>query len=74
MGAQRPAGKRKRRAPVCRGPPSVAGNKGLAAESRWALPRQSPAVPASFRILGVTKMMSSRLSSRTDVVLNSQLR
>lgn len=36
--------------------------------------RQSPAVPASFSILGVTKMISSLLSSRTEVVLNSQLR
>lgn len=36
--------------------------------------RQSPAVPPSLRMRGVTKMISSLLSSRTEVVLNSQLR
>ncbi len=48
----------------------IAGGK-----ARDTLPvRQSPAEPASFNILGVTNISSSLLSSRTEVVLNSQLR
>lgn len=52
-----------------------AGTNGLARGRLVAASvRQSPAVPASLRIRGVTKMISSLLSSRIEVVLNSQLR